>query len=208
MSLNVQYGCGLSAPNDWVNFDASPTLRLQKIPILGRFVTKVKFPSNIKFGDITKGLPGILPDSCDAIYCSHVLEHLSLEDFRLALRNTYGILKVGGIFRCVLPDLEASVNKYFNDKLINPSEASIELIRNTLLGLEHRPRSIKAKLISVFGNSHHFWMWDNAGLQNELTKVGFKKVRSCVFNDSANLSFRSVEDENRFHAAIAFECIK
>lgn len=34
----IQYGCGLSAPNDWINFDASPTLRIQKFPILGRIV--------------------------------------------------------------------------------------------------------------------------------------------------------------------------
>ena len=31
----VQYGCGLSAPNEWINFDVSPTLRIQKIPIIG-----------------------------------------------------------------------------------------------------------------------------------------------------------------------------
>src|SRR5262245_22988509 len=32
-ALYVQYGCGLSAPDDWLNFDASPTLWLQLIPV-------------------------------------------------------------------------------------------------------------------------------------------------------------------------------
>lgn len=45
-----------------------------------------------------KGLPNIKKESCDAIYCSHVLEHLCLVDFRIALLNTFNILKIGGVF--------------------------------------------------------------------------------------------------------------
>ena len=83
--MYIQYGCGLSAPENWVNFDSSPTLRLQKIPLIGGIATrKVRFPDNIKYGDIVKGLPNIPYNSCDGVYCSHVLEHLSLEDMRIA----------------------------------------------------------------------------------------------------------------------------
>ena len=93
MPLNVQYGCGLSAPEHWINFDASPTLRLQRIPLFGKLAKKVDFPKTVKFGDITKKLPGIKQGTCDAIYCSHVLEHLSLQDFRIALRHSFELLK-------------------------------------------------------------------------------------------------------------------
>jgi hypothetical protein len=31
--IYIQYGCGLSAPKEWTNFDVSPTLRIQKLPI-------------------------------------------------------------------------------------------------------------------------------------------------------------------------------
>ncbi len=34
-TIYVQYGCGLSAPAGWNNYDASPTLRLQKLPVVG-----------------------------------------------------------------------------------------------------------------------------------------------------------------------------
>ena len=96
--MYIQYGCGLSAPENWKNFDSSPTLRLQKVPLLGKLVNKTPFPSKVIYGDIVKGLPGIKDNSCDGVYCSHVLEHLSLEDFRIALRNTLNILKPGGYF--------------------------------------------------------------------------------------------------------------
>src|SRR5690349_10841743 len=112
----VQYGCGLCAPKDWRNFDASPTLRLQRIPLIGHVVTagRMRFPANVEFGDVTNGLP--LPSrSCRAVYCSHVLEHLTLEDFRKALRETHRILRPSGVFRGVLPDLELCVRAYVAD---------------------------------------------------------------------------------------------
>lgn len=90
----VQYGCGWSAPKKWRNFDASPTLRFERTPIIGKLYTRnnSRFPENIEFGDIVSGLP-IPNNSCKGVYCSHILEHLSLEDFRLALKNTVVILR-------------------------------------------------------------------------------------------------------------------
>ena len=31
----TQFGCGLCAPPRWLNFDASPAMRLQRLPIIG-----------------------------------------------------------------------------------------------------------------------------------------------------------------------------
>ena len=85
----MQYGCGLSAPNEWLNFDASATLKWERIPLIGGISSKnaQRFPANAKPGDIVKGLP-VPPACCAGIYASHVLEHLALEDFHAALRNT------------------------------------------------------------------------------------------------------------------------
>lgn len=208
MGLYVQYGCGLCAPSDWINFDSSPTLRLQKIPLLSSFVKNVKFPSNVLYGDIVKGLPNIKENSCNGIYCSHVLEHLSLNDCRLALLQTFGLLKTGGIFRCVLPDLGFSVNNYVATKGEKTPTAALQFMQETLLGIEDRPKGLKNKIILLFGNSHHLWMWDELALHQELLNVGFKEIRLCKYNDSTDVYFKSVEDETRFNGAIAFECIK
>lgn len=83
MKKYVQYGCGLSAPKEWINFDVSPTLRIQKVPILGTLLKKrlnINFPTNVLHGDIIEGLP-IERNSCDGLCCSHLLEHLSFQDF-------------------------------------------------------------------------------------------------------------------------------
>lgn len=208
MALFVQYGCGLSAPLSWKNYDSSPTLRLQKIPILSILAKrKVQFPSNVMFGDIIKGLPDIEPESCDAVYCSHTLEHLALADFYIAIRNTYSILKKGGVFRCVLPDLEYSIRNYIRAKETDP-DASMKFMNETMLGVEKRSHGIKGKLIDLFGNSAHLWMWDVDSLQKALNNQGFVSVRRCYFNDSSEKAFLDVEEESRFRGAIAFECVK
>jgi len=57
--MNVQYGCGLSAPAGWENFDSSPTLWLQRLPLVGRcFLGKQpNFPKEVRWGNIASGLP-------------------------------------------------------------------------------------------------------------------------------------------------------
>jgi Methyltransferase domain len=98
--MNLHYGCGMSTGQSWYNCDGSPTLRLQRLPLLGwlfRQLIKPRFPSDVHYGDIVSGLP-LSPGSCDAVFCCHVLEHLALEDFRRALRNTHAYLKLGGGF--------------------------------------------------------------------------------------------------------------
>ena len=209
MNLYVQYGCGLSAPEGWVNFDSSPTLRLQKFPLIGEIAKKkVHFPDNVKYGDIIKGLPDIKRNSCDGIYCSHVLEHLCLNDFKKALDNTYILLNNSGIFRCVLPDLQFSINEYLIQKQNKDTNASINFLKSTMLGVVERPASLKEKVFNMFGNSKHLWMWDAESMKEYLLQAGFSSVRLCSFNDSKDPMFKLVEEESRFYAAIAFECYK
>jgi SAM-dependent methyltransferase len=207
----VHYGCGQAAPTEWYNFDVSPTLRLQKMPILGNLLKNqlnVIFPSNVHYGNIIKGLP-VADNTCDGVYCSHTLEHLALQDFRAALKNTYSMMKTGGIFRCVVPDLEFAAKKYLADLAKGDAQASMQFVGpNTLLGMENRPKGLKGIVVSVLGNSHHQWMWDYASLSQELANAGFRNIRPCQFNDSSDSMFTAVEEAARFVNAVAIESQK
>lgn len=96
MNDYVQFGCGWSAPDGWLNFDASPTLRFERLPVVGRLYTRnaKRFPANVIYGDIVRGLP-LTENSCQGMYCSHVLEHLALGDLDRALKNVHRYLKLG-----------------------------------------------------------------------------------------------------------------
>ena len=203
---NVQYGCGTCTPLDWISFNSSPTLRIQKFPLLGTLITRwrVQFPNNVLYGDIVTGLP-VDSESAQRVYCSHVLEHLSLEDFRLALRETYRILATEGTFRGVMPDLERFARTYCES---NDPSAAIEFMKGTMLGAESRPRGAKARLISSLGNSAHLSMWDYKALAKELTDAGFKSVRRATCGDNPHPAWRSVEDLSRWEGCLGFECLK
>lgn len=203
-SGHVQFGCGLTAPASWTNFDASPTLRIQKVPVVGGALTRKgpKFPANVRYGDVVRGLP-VPPESCDAVYCSHVLEHLALEDLRTGLRNVLKCLKPGGIFRFVLPDLEQQVREYVSSTAAQPS---VDFVHETLLGRRTRTRGLAAFVRDFLGNSAHLWMWDYKSLKVELEQAGFVDVRRASFGDSSDPLFRDVEERSRWDDALGIEC--
>jgi hypothetical protein len=205
-NLYLQYGCGMCAPEGWINFDSSPTLRFERIPILGRLYRKneTRFPDTVRYGDIARGLP-ISPNSCRGIYCSHILEHLAYEDCMRALRNTFLYLAPGGTFRLVVPDLEQLIRAY----LANQSEAPGNWLMETSgLARIRRPRSLGAFLLAWLGNSAHLWLWDEKSMASALREVGFKEVRRALFGDAADGAFSKVENPERFDGCLAMECTK
>jgi predicted SAM-dependent methyltransferase len=151
-----------------------------------------------------RGLP-VSPNSCKAVYCSHILEHLSLEGFRIALRNTYEILRPNGTFRLVLPDLENSAKSYLSDA---SHDAALKFMRETYLGHEVRPNTLKGFIASWLGNSQHLWMWDYKSIEPELVSAGFVEVRQATFGDSSNPKFAEVEEKSRWDNCLGVECKK
>jgi len=202
MSEYVQYGCGLCAPPTWRNFDASPTLWLQRLPIVGPFVPGPRFPENAEYADIVRGLP--VPDgSCAAVYCSHVLEHLTLADFRIALCNTFRLLRPGGVFRLVTPDLEYLVRNYVGSA---DAGAAVRLLEDTALGRVKRSRSPAGVLRELFGHSFHLWLWDFRGTTLELASAGFVDIRRATVHDAADPRFIDVEQPDRWENCLGVEC--
>ena len=204
--LYVQYGCAFSAPSGWVNFDSSPTVRLARLPVVGRAYAKRRapFPPTVRHGDVVAGLP-VEAGSCRGVYASHVLEHLSLDDCRAALRETLRILGPGGIFRLVVPDLQVHAERYVSELGTGDAGAAIRFLDETGLGLRARPRGLPGLASQVFGNSTHRWMWDELALRAELDQAGFTSIRRARLGDCPDPMFQVAEDPARFVDACAME---
>ena len=199
----MQFGSGRFAPAGWINFDASPFLIIQRLPLLGSILVRdaARFPSQVKYGDIRKGL--LLPErSCKGIYASHVLEHMTLQDARTALKNTLAMLKPGGLFRVVVPDLEILARRYLDS---TDPEASHVFLDKTLLGSRDRRVGVSFALRKFLGHSKHLWMWDRRSLELELIRIGFRSVRAAEFGDSEDGMFGQVEVNERFEDAVSME---
>jgi ubiquinone/menaquinone biosynthesis C-methylase UbiE len=188
----------MSVAEGWRNFDSSFTLRFERIPVIGKLYTKneARFPTTVEYGDIVRGLP-VGENSCRGVYASHMLEHLALNEFRKAIRNTYRILNQEGIFRLVVPDLAALVKCYLMESDTN-DQAALNFMSYSGLGTEYGQKGVKAAVKMWLGSPPHRWMWDEKSMSHELKKAGFSQIRRCSFNDCADPMFKLVEEPGRW----------
>jgi SAM-dependent methyltransferase len=198
--LYVHYGCGICAPAGWINFDVSLRLRLERIAGVGellRLTTGLLFPPDVQFGNIVRGLPVTEKSAC-GVYCSHVLACLAQEDLVLALRNTLRILRPGGTFRLVVPDLHWRALQYVAAAANGKHFAADQFMHTTHLGRRGWPKGIIAFTRDYWGHTANLWMYDFASLKAKLEDAGFVKVRRCELGDAHDRMFDLVEDKGRF----------
>jgi len=89
----LNFGCGSTYHSEWVNLDAAPV------------------SPEVIAHDLRRGFPHAA-DSFDAVYGSHVLEHLDPQAGMRLLQECFRVLKPGGIVRIVVPDLETMARLY------------------------------------------------------------------------------------------------
>lgn len=214
-ALCVNVGCGLSTGANWVNIDSSPSLRLSRLPLIGRVLVRVArlpdWPPSVLYGDIVRGT-GIQPGSCDLIFASHVLEHLSEEDCARALAHIYASLRPGGYFRCIVPDLETYARRYIGGLAAGDrslaGEAGPEFMRHTRLGKAESRAPMGVRLREALSNARHQWMWDRHSLSAALCRVGFQNVEVRPFGAWADERFGEVEEKERHADSVCLEAQK
>lgn len=178
--LRVNLGCGLEVAPGWVNIDASFNSLIANCPswfqrhayrISGAKAyysetdyLKTLNSSHFYQHDLKYGIP-IQDASVDVIFSCHFLEHLRLPIARKLLRESYRVLKVGGIVRIVVPDLDYAVS------LLNSGE---------------RRRSLESYFFVDHDEcdfSRHKYMYDYVLLADELAKAGFGQIEKKTFRE-------------------------
>ena len=184
MGSYVQFGCGTCAPEGWRNFDAGPAFWLQKyLPFSKPMLVRRGYPEypvrNIQYADVINGLP-VRANSANAVYCSHVLEHLALFEFRRTIRNVYSYLVPGGIFRLVVPDFEFLIKKYLEDP--DPNAAS-KLLQAAHLGEEREVRGSRSLAVCYLEGASTFGCGISRAFQRNSPRPdsqGFGELTSMI----------------------------
>ena len=89
----VNLGCGTRYHPDWINIDIASS------------------GEGVIAHDLRKGIP-LADASCDAIYHSHLLEHLRPSQALKLMQECYRVQKPGGFLRVAIPDLEQICLRY------------------------------------------------------------------------------------------------
>jgi SAM-dependent methyltransferase len=209
----IHLGSWRHAPESWINVDGSWNAWLSKRPRLRRAVDALgvlpewanePWPENVVVHDLRKGLP--FPDDfAAAIYGSHILEHLYLDEAERLLAECFRVLRPGGILRLVVPDLRAVVDEYLGERPFADNEQKAAELRadraNERLGLRdrHAPRGNPAyRTYAAVKDFHsHKWMYDAESLTARFEAAGFAGVRERGYLESGIEGIEEVELRHR-----------
>ena len=103
-------------------------------------------------------LETVYEGTVDLIYCCHMLEHLSYEEARKAIRVWYGKLKPNGVLRLAVPDLKKACALYLltEDK---------EIVKSMFWGSQRHEFDF------------HKNGWSESELYEELWDAGFDEIK-------------------------------
>ena len=212
----LNLGCGTSAAAGWVNVDGSwaawlsrhPTLRrgLVRAGVVPAAVEDASWPKDVIVHDLRRSLP-FHSESFDAVYASHVLEHLYLTDARRLLVECFRILRPGGVLRIVVPDLRDIVEEYAaarSSESHGGADASgtdpcERLNGRLMLRHEHPPRGpLHLRLYAFFSDFHsHKWVYDAPHLIAMFQQAGFEQAGLRGYLESAIEGIAHVERGDR-----------
>ena len=179
----INVGCGTHPFPGWINYDHNIFIFYSRIPILKTLLKKLNFipagykefldiaaSENISYADGGNHIPQE-DESIEVVYSSHMLEHLDEEETHIFLRESYRILKEGGILRLVVPDFDKLITAY--SKHNNPAQ----FIKDSCL-VGKKPKSLIKKLQYLLqGHGWHFSMYNTRTLAALLEKYGFKNIQ-------------------------------
>ena len=180
MPLLINLGCGLHAPEGWVNVDTAVGARLARLPLFIKVndalhIIRAPWPRGIVIHDLRKPLPW--PDGCvDGIYLSHVLEHFFEVQGRRLLSECYRVLRKQGVLRVVVPDLRTTVADYVDGS----TDARNFLRKLGVSGPVDVDGVLKEKLGWLFRYPHRC-MYDSSALMSALREAGFTATVCAPF---------------------------
>jgi predicted SAM-dependent methyltransferase len=225
--IKLNLGCELNTPAGWVNIDGSWGAWLAKHPYWRRLLKPLKvfpdhvlskpWPGDVLVHDLRRPLP-FADGSVAVVYSSHLLEHLYLAEAKNLLRESYRVLRPGGVIRMVVPDLRALVEEYCDQEvqggpeLVPELKAADRLNTRMMLREEGPPAgSLIYKIYSLLTDFHsHKWMYDAESLVWHLQQAGFTEVAALPVHESRITDIRKVEMAERVvdGAGICAEGIK
>jgi len=207
----LNLGCGYQTSARCINIDWSLPVRLKgsavgrKIaPLIVTGERKVAYDamdSDVMRHDLRKGIP--FPDkSVDAVYHSHLFEHLDRDAVEGFLTEVKRVLKPGGVHRIVVPDLEFETRRYLasldaavdgtgtvEDHDWNLLLLIHQMVRKEAWGTSQRTGFRRWAENTILGDARkrgetHQWMWDRVTLPAVLSQVGFNDPQVKSFNTS------------------------
>jgi SAM-dependent methyltransferase len=176
LTPRLQLGAFDQVQEGWLNTDVTPHLFVARVPGLAWMLHRLGVIDDDRYAAHRSGRFRSLhyldvrrrfrfgESTFEAVYASHLLEHLDRDVAESCLSEVHRVLRPSGILRVAVPDLNEVVRHY------DPSDPD-----SFLSGLydAHSGRRSRTSL--------HRWMYNPSSLEALLERVGFQDVQRCEY---------------------------
>jgi predicted SAM-dependent methyltransferase len=170
----LHLGCGNIYKDGWINIDNNSDNNIQKLDLNWDLRNPLPFPDS----------------SVDFVYNEHFLEHLTVEEGLSAIKDFFRVLKPNGVMRIAMPDLERTVNSYFDENWKENDKAFFEKFGLTFI-------QTRAERINInFRWWGHKWLYDWEELERRLREAGCEKIKRCEIFKSEYKELQNLETRN------------
>lgn len=210
MATILNLGCGTKTSPHTTNIDWSIHARLRRNSVSRRLapliLSEERRRSFLGMDDVVvhnlkRGIPAS-DGEVDAVYHSHILEHLDRDAVPIFLAEIRRVLKRDGVHRVVAPDLERYAREYLDslERGVEDSEARsrhdasvsqmiLQMVRREAAGTsEQAPLQRRVENL-LLGSARrrgetHMWMWDRVNLTQALEQAGFRDIQTLDWQTS------------------------
>lgn len=130
-----------------------------------------------------------LPDeSMNFVYSEHLFEHLTYQQAQNMLKESYRVLKPGGIMRLATPDLRFLLGLYQEPE---------KPLHKAYMQFSVKDDGMPASPVYVISRFHTNWghqiIYDRETLTRMLEEVGFRDITSCEVGQSVHEELNGME---------------
>lgn len=181
--LWLNLGCGHNTTENWLNFDRSPMIALRHHRWLKRLLRSAgilhdehmaDYPANVTRRNLVRPLP-FEDATVSAIYSSHLLEHMYIDDARRLLRECHRVCQKGAVLRFALPDALEFASQLVAAGDDEGGKAAVQF--NDMLRAYPTSRPTGPRRVAFLGGSNwHKWQPTAGLVRSMLDEAGFVDV--------------------------------
>ncbi len=187
----LHLGCGAHAMDGWANIDGGDGVNFHP----------PEDPRVLKL-DVFVALAALPDQSVDFIHSEQFFEHFTRQEGCRLMKECYRVLKLGGVMRTQVPDLERTVRLYLDDVPFARWQTvqyphRIKHISNTrdpygrlIDGEDYLPSMM---INNGFHMDGHKYLYDWQTLDQTLRIAGFGKIVRCDFGVSEHEALHGID---------------
>jgi predicted SAM-dependent methyltransferase len=175
----MQIGCGSNYLEGWLNTD-------------------LNYNDKVAFLDAGAKFP-VQSDTFDFTYSEHLFEHLKVEEQLNMLKESFRILKKGGVMRIATPSLDFLFNLYANPNTIENKRyvnwaveniPNLKIVNNSIIDIEGHYNYVINNFFKAWG---HQMIHNYASIEKLALQCGYSQVENCNVGESSYEMLKNIE---------------